>query len=196
MTKQATLLKNNRGILTLDFLFASLIVFGFSAILFSFAFTLSVAEVVQYVSFASARNYSLAHKNEEKQKERAQLKFNQLVGHPSIKPLFNNGWFEIFPAQIRDFNEEYGALGGDSQTFVGVRIPLSAPILYKRIPALGTTGSDPDGFRANVQSFLSREPSFSECESFIQQRARRLQSLATQVSFDSSQAAVIMDNGC
>ena len=194
--KSKKFLNNEDGILTLDFLFASLIVFSFSAILFSFALTLSVAEVVQYISFSSARNYSLAHLNQEKQAERAQSKFDQLSTNPAIRALFSNGWFEIFPAQISDFNDEYDtSVADDSNTFVGVRIPMSAPILYKRIPMLGTTGTDPDGFRANVQSFLAREPTFQECEQFITERATALQN-ASGFSFDISAAAVMMDNGC
>ena len=189
-------LQNEKGILTLDFLFASMVVFGFSAILFSFALTLSVAEVVQYVSYSAARNYSLAHLNEDRQRERAEMQYNKLAGDPRIRPLFENGWFEIFPAQISDFNDEYNPPSAqDSDTFVGVRIPMSAPILHKRIPMLGTTSSNPDGFRANIQSFLAREPTFEECESFMNQRAQRLQNLSG-LSFDITTTAVMMDNGC
>lgn len=193
--KKFTALHNEKGILTLDFLFASVMVFAFTAILFSFAITLSVVEVVQYISYATARNYSLAHLNETKQKERAQLKFEQLASHPAIKPMLNNGWFEIFPVEINDFNDEYNPpASDDSDIFIGARIPMSAPILYKRVPMLGTTGSDPDGFKANVQAFLAREPTFEECETFIMQRAQLLSNLGAP--FDISTAAVIMDNGC
>ena len=54
------LLKNEKGLLTLDFIFAFIIIFGFVGILFSFAMTFSIVEAVQYVSFASARNYFLS----------------------------------------------------------------------------------------------------------------------------------------
>ncbi len=186
-------LQNERGILTLDFVFASMLVFGFSAILFSFAMTFSVVEVVQYISFASARNYSLAHLNTDKQQERAQQKFEELSTNPVLTPMITNGWFAILPAQISDFNDEYSP-STDSEIFVGVRIPFSAPILYKRIPLIGTTGNGPDGFQANINSFLAREPTFIECRDFIQQRANQLNSLG--YSFDPSSVRIIMDNGC
>jgi hypothetical protein len=187
---------NEKGILTLDFIFASVIVFAFSAILFSFAITLSVAEVIQYISFSTARNYSLAHLNETKQRERAQLKFDQLSSHPAIQPMLNSGWFKISPAIISDFNSEFNASSSDdSAIFIGARIPMSAPILYKRIPMLGTTSSDSEGFTANVQSFLAREPNFNECEAFTKERANAFRSLG-YATLDPSAVALIMDNGC
>lgn len=189
------LLTNNKGLLTLDFVFASVIVFSFVTILFSFAMTFSVVEVIQYISFSSARNYSLAHRDQSQQRNRGQQKFDELSRHPVLSPLLSNGWFEVLPAQINDFNNEYSPDPAmDSDIFVGVRIPFSAPILYKRIPILGTTGSDPDAFTSNIQSFLAREPTFNECQTFIQQRAQQMQAL--QYNFDTNSVNVMMDNGC
>lgn len=193
--KAAQLLHNEKGLLTLDFVFASVIVFAFITILFSFAMTFSIVEVVQYISYASARNYSLAHKDESEQRTRAQEKFEQLSKHPILAPLFSNGWFEILPAQINDFNNEYNPDRSlDSDIFIGVRVPFSAPILYKRIPILGTTGSDQDAFTANIQSFLAREPTFTECEGFIQQRGQQFSTL--DYNYDTNAVVVMMDNGC
>ena len=187
------ILKNERGILTIDFLFAFVMVFGFTAILYSFAFTLSVAEVVQYVSYASARNYNLAHKDESEQRQRAQQKYQELVSKPSIASLMTAGWFKVGDAQIGDFNDDYPDDGGlDSANFVGVRIPFSAPVLYKRIPFLGTTGNDPEGFTANINSYLAREPTFQECQAFTNQRGDALNNLGYTVNGPSQ----FLDNGC
>ncbi len=191
--KSVPILKCQKGLLTLDFIFASTIVFAFSAILFSFAMTLSVVEVVQYISFATARNYNLGHLNETTQRERAQSKYDQLAGHPAIVPMLSNGWFAIDNVIISDFNDEYQP-DADAETFVGARIPFNAPILYKRIPMLGTTASDPEGFRANIQSFLAREPSFQECQEFMSQRAQQMSALG--FNFQPNAVAIIMDNGC
>ncbi len=188
-------LKNEKGILTLDFIFASMLVFGLSAIIFSFGMTLSVVEVVQYISFASARNYSLAHLDEEMQRERGTQKYQELVTNPAIRPILENGWFAVEPVIISDFNGEYNPDPSyESDNFIGARIPFSAPILYKRIPLIGTTASDPEGFTANIQSFLAREPTFRECQSFVNQRANAFQSLNYILVID--QVAAIMDNGC
>lgn len=198
MTIQKTL-TNQKGLLTLDFIFATLLVFGFSTIIFSFGITLSVVEVVQYITFSTARNYSLAHYDENKQKERAQLKFDELTSHPAIIPLIDSGWFETGTLQISDFNSEYSpdsSFGADN--FVGARVEFSAPILYKRIPLIGTTGTDPDGFKANIQSFLAREPTFKECQSFTSERINRIGNLngLYRNVMQPSKVAAIMDNGC
>lgn len=188
-----TILRNEKGILTIDFLFAFIMVFGFTAILYSFAFTLSVAEVVQYISYATARNYNLAHLDETQQRERGQQKFQELSQNPSIAALISAGWFQIGDAQIGDFNDDYpGDNGLDSANFIGVRIPFSAPVLYKRIPFLGTTGNDPDGFTANINSYLAREPTFQECEAFANQRGDALSGLGYTVNNPN----IILDNGC
>lgn len=189
-------LRNESGLLTLDFVFASVLVFGFAAILFSFAFTFSIVEVVQYISFSSARNYALAHKDETSQKARAQAKVDELTSSPALVPLVSNGWFEIGTASITDFTAEFAPdPTKDSDTFQGVRIPFGAPILFKRIPLLGDTASDPKGFTANIQSFLAREPTFEECQGFAEARAGQLATVA-RFPFDPNAATVIMDDGC
>lgn len=195
MTIKKTL-QNEDGILILDFIFATMVVFSLSAILFSFAFTFSIVEVVQYISYATARNYSLAHLNESRQRERAEQKFQELTNNQVVRPLVTTGWFEIGNAQIGDqFNNEYNPdPSRDSDIFVGARIPFSAPILFKRIPLLGATASDGDQFTANIQSFLAREPTFSECKALIEQRKDELRVLG--LNLDPNEAVIIMDNGC
>ncbi|MEM7647489.1 MAG: hypothetical protein AAF203_11305 [Pseudomonadota bacterium] len=189
-------LKNERGLLTLDFMFATVIIFGFTGILFSFAMTFSVVEVVQYITYSSARNFTLAHFDESRQQERARQKLDELIANQAIAPLLNNGWFEVRPGIISDFNSEYNPdPSQDSDIFQGVRIPFSAPILFKRIPFLGTTGDDPDSFNANIQSFLAREPNFDECRRFISERGQQMRSLVPG-NWDESAVVVMMDNGC
>lgn len=188
-------LTNEKGILTLDFIFASLLVFGLSTVIFSFGMTLSTAEVVQYMSFAAARDYSLAHLNQDKQRQRGEEHFNRLATNPIFSSLLNIGWFKVQNVKIGDFNTEYNP-EVEYENFVGARIPFSAPILYKRIPLVGSTGPDPEAFQTNIQSFLGRDPTFKECQSFMSQRA---QQMATRLQFNQiqvDQAAVIMDNGC
>ena len=188
-------LSNNNGLLTLDFIFATIVILGFSAIIFSFAVTLSVVEVVQYISFASARNFSLAHLDEKKQLDRGKLKYQELVTNPVVRPFLENRWFVVGEVEIADFNGEFAPTPSlDSDTFVGSRIPFSAPILYKRIPFIGTTASNPEGFTAKIQSFLMREPTFRECEDFITQRGQQVNSLG--FNFQPGDYVVLMDNGC
>lgn len=187
-------LNNEKGILTLDFLFASMVVFGFSAIIFSFGMTLSVVEVVQYISFSTARTYSLAHLNESEQKKQAEKKFQTLITDPAIQPLLSAGWFSTSGVKIDDFNDDYSPQA-DDENFIGAQIPFSAPILYKRIPLIGTTGTDPDGFNAIIQSFLGREPTFQECQTFINARGERFKNLIG-FDFNTDDYFSQMDNGC
>ena len=186
-------LKNEKGLLTLDFVFASMLIFGLSTVIFSFAMTLSVAEVVQYMSFAAARNYNLAHLNEDRQRERGEQKFNELVTNPIFSTMLELGWFQVEPVALDDFNDDYSP-DADFADFVGARVRMSAPILYKRIPFVGSTGSDQDAFQATIQSFLAREPSFEECSTFMGQRGQQFQS--RYGVFQVDQVVVTMDNGC
>ncbi|MCJ8275281.1 MAG: hypothetical protein MJK18_00430, partial [Bdellovibrionales bacterium] len=107
MRKSLRTIKNEKGILTIDFLFAFMMVFGFTSLLYSFAFTLSVVEVVQYISFATARNYALAHSSETEQRARAEQKFAELSQDPTITPFITSGWFTIRDVLIGDVNDEF-----------------------------------------------------------------------------------------
>ena len=195
MNSKKNFLKNEKGILTLDFIFAFIIIFGFVGVLFSFAMTFSVVEAVQYVSFASARNYSLAHLNEDRQMERADKKYDELTTSQALSPFLSNGWFEAEKSTNHNFNDTYDPKSG-YEVFWGVRISFKAPILFKRVPLLGTTGSDPDGFTANIQSFLMREPTFSECQTFISKRAESLKNLNYNFPLNRNSNSIMMDNGC
>ncbi len=195
MDFKKSLFKDEKGILTVDFIFAFIIIFGFVGVLFSFAITFSVVEAVQYVSFASARNFSLAHLNEDRQKERADEKYDELTTSQALSPFFSNGWFEIKKSDTNEFNDVYEPEPG-REIFIGVRVLFKAPILFKRIPLLGTTASNPDGFSVNIQSFLMREPTFQECKDFISGRINEFKKLPNYNFISNQSYKVMMDNGC
>ena len=54
------ILKNSDGILTFDYMFAIVLAGGFMVILFSLSMTLSMVDVVQYMTFSSARVAAVA----------------------------------------------------------------------------------------------------------------------------------------
>ncbi len=189
-------LKNENGILTVDFIFASMLIFSLSAVIFSFGMTLSVVEVVQYMSYAAARNYSLAHLNENEQQTRGQQKYQELASNPIFESMVDYGWFEVSDVTLGNFNSEYNPDSSyESDNFVGAQIRFSAPILYKRIPMVGSTGSDSQAFQTNVNSFLAREPTFQECRDFMDQRGQQLTNLRSY-PIQLDQVSVMMDNGC
>lgn len=196
-------LKNERGVMTLDFMFAIVIAFGFTTVFFALSLTLSMVEVTQYISFAVARTYAGAHENQSGQTALAQNKFKELMAVPVFKTLFTNGWFTLAPAVTGDFNAEYPQTGGgiDSATFVGARIKFTANILNIRLPFLGSTASDSTTGIANISTYLMREVTTEECrELFDRFRFQKLKKLSTNEanygSTPSNNAFVMPDNGC
>lgn len=194
------ILKNQKGILTLDFIFATLMMFSFSAILFGFTMTFTAIEIAQYATFASARTYFAAHKNENEQKQLAKQKFNFLVKdkQSSLGNLFRNNWFELTDVELGDYNGEFSQKSGtDSETFIGARTQLVANILKMNFPLLGST-SDSD-LSTSISSYLMREPTEEECADFTEQRFEEIKNLKSGFSSGYVQDAAyipIMDDGC
>ena len=190
-------LNNQKGLLIIDFIFASVLFFVFASILFSFAVTFSVVEVFQYISYSSARAYTLAHQSEQIQEQRGQGKFEELAANPAVRQMISSGWFQIGDPLIGDFNDELASdddRNRDSANFNGTRIPFTAPILYKRLPFLGGTGSGPDAFFTFIQSFTGREPTMEECQAFTNQR---INGVATFYGLtDPGAYSPQHDNGC
>jgi hypothetical protein len=197
---QKNILKNQKGMLTLDFIFASIMMFTFSAILFRFAITFVVVEVTQYATFASARSFFAAHKNEDEQRRLGKEKFDKLLRDKEsvLGNFFRNDWFTVSDVEIADFSGEFSqATGEDSDTFVGARASLVAKVLSMNIPLLGSTTDDDLG--TDVSSYLMREPTEQECEDFTRERFKQIQRLKTgfSVGYVRDDAYLpIMDDGC
>lgn len=194
------LFKNEKGLLTLDFIFASVLVYAFAGVLFVFAITFSAVEIAQYTTFASARAFFAAHKDEDQQKRLGEEKFDDLVRRDNapLGTFFKNGWFELSNVNINDFNDEYNADTGDGHaTFIGARTILQPLILDFNIPIFGPTGAK--DLSANISSFLMREPTEAECMQFVQDRFERIQQLQPGFSNSSVQPGeyvVMADGGC
>lgn len=194
------ILKNQKGILTLDFIFATIMMFAFSAILFGFAITFTTVEITQYATFASARAYFAAHKNEDEQQRVGKEKFNKLVKDKQsvLSTFFRNDWFELGDVELRDYSSEFQQeAGADSDTFVGARTTLIAKILKLQFPMLGGTTDEDLG--TQVSSYLMREPTEEECEDFTQQRFQQIQNLKSGFGasyIQNTAYASMMDDGC
>lgn len=198
--------KKSSGMITIDFLFALIVVFGLSTLLFSLTFTLSVVEVVQYITYSSARSFYAGHLNPEKQIEMGNLKYESLVKNPTFAPLFRaGGWFElqngpgIAESMTGAYNDLYPPSAPQGTAFYGSRLTLVANIMNIEIPIVGGTGDQP--FKANIASYLSREPSDQECMNFMAARLTEL--LRIDPSMKGPQGEVTEtayfatpDNGC
>jgi hypothetical protein len=204
-------MKNQSGFITMDFLFAFVLVMAFSALLFALTLTLTVAEVTQYITYAAARNYVAAHQSEIQQNAQATQKFNNLVGNSVFKPLYSNNWFIIDKAPnvghlSTTLFPAYQQPGpGDPDLFWGVGVNFTAKILDFQVPFYGSTAPDSNqgsGFKTFIASYLSREPTFDECYNFMQQRWNQIRTLTVSggapYSTDTTDnsAFPITDNGC
>ncbi len=210
-------MKNSGGFITVDYLFAFFLVSGFSLAIMTFSATLSTVEIVQYMAFASARNYFAGNVSELKQKEAAATKFFELKDNPVIAPLLNGGWFEVpdnsyivdynLPAKYNDY-KNFGE-NPSINLFHGVAVAFKAKILDFQVPFFGSTkksdgdSSKTQGFTTNITAFLGREPSFEECNLFNEDRWEKIKELANSVGASNYSAAagdndyiVINDNGC
>ncbi len=204
-------MRSERGFITVDFLFAFVLVLSFSALLFALTLTLTVAEITQYITFSAARNYYAAHQDEAEQEMLARQKFSQLVDNKVLSPLYKNGWFIIDKTleqgtNIKDLSvayKDYAESAGDPNTFWGVGTSFTAKILDFNVPFYGSTNDgNTGGFKTFIASYLGREPTASECYNFNTQRWASIRALDTggaapySTGTDPTKYVVVTDNGC
>lgn len=169
-------IKNSRGMITAEFIFSMVICAGICIVLFALNFTLSMAEVAQYIAFSTARAHAASQIDQNKQIEVARDKYRALLAQPPIATIFNkpdgDGWFVLSTpndVEIRgggDFDSGFAEYptAEDRVPQVGVRFKFRPRILNMRIAFLGNTSEDPDaGFEANITAMMIREPTVEEC---------------------------------
>lgn len=196
-----SILKNQKGILTLDFIFAIIMIFTFTAILFAFSITFSAVEIAQYATFAASRAYLAGNKNSDDQEKAGKKKFDDLItGNKAVLgTFFKNGWFTLSPVELKNFNPDYAKdIDSDSDTFVGARTTIVAKILKMRFPLLGSTTDD--DLSAQINSYLMREPTEEECTQFVNQRLEKIRVLDARFNsasyINNDQYVRMMDDGC
>ncbi|MCK6599037.1 MAG: hypothetical protein L6Q37_11790 [Bdellovibrionaceae bacterium] len=203
---------NQNGFLTIDFSFAILFSVGISVIFFVLAFTLSTAEIAQYIAFSIGRTYSAGHVNRESQKELANLKWNQLMNQSRMGKLFKQGWFELSKDNpfIRSGHQGEIFTGYTSQPeglrliTTGVRLVFKTNLFDLKLGNLGSTNPTGETFTAKVTGFMMRNPNQEECQNFmeVQKRHRAIIELDKRYqNYDRSPGsnekyAPMEDNGC
>lgn len=209
------MINNNSGLITIDYLFALVLVAGFTFIIFALSMTLTMTEVVQYITFSSARNYYAGHIESEEQRTQAILKFNELTNNGVVSPLLNSGWFSLDRSRmaidtnipekksdLSDYQQE-----PDRNLFHGTVVWFTANILEFNLPFYGSTVNDDlrggNEFGAYIGSYLGREVTHEECENFLVNRWDFFQRLSTGGASQYSEArdgerfyVAIADNGC
>lgn len=190
-------MNNQSGALSLDFIFALVLVLSMTFLLGVFSFSLSVVEGIQYLAYSSSRAYFAGHLSQADQEKAAKDKFDELSKTGSYKKLLKKDWFNVTmdEGKAGDFSETYGATEA-RDLFTGVRAQVVVGLLNQNIPIFGTTeGETP--FVTYVTSFLGREPSSEECMEVVKQRYQAIVGLATPYSAAGTGTYVaIDDNGC
>lgn len=198
-------LGNERGLLSVDYLFSFVMVFGFTLLLLAISLSLSVVEVAQYISFSAARAYYASHFDEQKQKALGQAKLNELLSHQAVKALYQkSGLFTITQKRVDRHDDKWQLKQSDRDEeinlFQGAELELNLKALNFSLPGLGSTSREGQGFKARVASYLSREPTYQECRDFIQQRWQKIQHAIVQdqnIKFITPPHYTgIIDNGC
>ena len=204
-------MRQNKGMISVDFLFALVLVMGLSAILLALSLSLTVAELTQYITFSAARNYFPGHINPTMQIARARQKYAELISNPQVNRLYTSGWFEVSGTpQIGDMTQVYPAYrqqGSNPNQFWGVGTNFIARILDFEIPFYGSTAALGDGsgssFNTFIASYLGRETSESECLQFVQKRWQAIRSLSVPAGMSSYTNNTLEsgyrsydDNGC
>lgn len=197
-------LRNQNGFLTVDFIFAVVLILGMTVLLFCVSLTLTVASITQYVTFAAARNYVAGHLDVDHQTKRAKDKYASLIGNDVLKPLFKNGWFKVADeptvGDITQTIQGYQPASGDPNLFWGVGTDFTAKILDFQIPFFGSTNPDSTGgkddFKTFMGSYLGRDVTTTECLDFVAKRWTAITNLGSNYSTASGTYVPFADDGC
>lgn len=188
------MMNNQAGALTLDFIFALVLVLSMTMLLGVFSFTLSIVESVQYLTFSSSRAYFAGHLNEAEQKKAATTKFEELSKSGSYKKLLKKDWFDVTMEDAGDFSKVYDA-ENDRDIFAGVRSKIVIGLLDLQIPFFGSTTPDAP-FTTYLTSFLGRESTTEECMEFVKNRFKGILKLPGSYKGIESKYNSYDDNGC
>lgn len=215
--KLCSSIKSQQGGITIDFIFAFVLIMGLGAILLTLSLTMTVASITQYITYSSARALMLGHHTSDEQVFNGQKQFVRLYTSPLMAPLYNGGWFELRnPAllpkvgDIQNFDTGFPDVQipmNEPNLLVGFTIGFVARVLDFHIPFYGSTsdlGGDGSGFATTIASFLSKEPSVAQCRDFNLGRWKAIRKLNVPGGFadyssNTSDNGVIWwinDNGC
>ena len=195
--------KKQGGFIAAEFIFALIIAAGISIVFFAINFTLSMAEVAQYIAFSTARSYAAADINIGAQETNARDKFSSLMDNPTIKGIFrDDGWFKITNLELRgtDSSNFDGDYTKSHTPQTGVRFNFTPRLLNLRIALIGKTSIDGEDYGAKITGLLIREPTWEECF-YGQVRIRyeqiiKIDSRFQDLAKDTKDYVALEDNGC
>ena len=104
--------KNQKGVLTIDFIFSFTMVLGLFQIFYVLSYTLMVAHLTQYITFSSARLFFAGHIKRVDQKRLAQEKFDYLSKTSPVAQFYKKQ-FILENLEIKEFKEYEDTLQSD-----------------------------------------------------------------------------------
>ena len=161
----------SKGMVTIPFLLVLTIMLFLILSLFALSMTLVHVSVSQYMTYSSARKLFLGGMSMEDQKDQAMDHYPQLRNQFFPPGQWSGGddWFSI-PETLK--NDEIASAyqryisyeqHPEKDMFYGVGIRFSSKVMTFQIPGL-VKSANSGPFKANVHSYLGREPSKNECE--------------------------------
>lgn len=208
----AKFINNSRGMISAEFIFALTLCAGVCMVFFALTFTLSMAEVAQYITYSTARAHAAGHIDADRQNLMGLDKYQELLNRPVLRDLFANkngkSWFSLSAKPTiksgidgAEFTDEYSIPTGEVP-LTGARVEFKPALLNMRIAFIGSTAEDPDaGFQAYLTSFMIREPSQVECQTQIKARGQAILNLSKSYTLLGGSSAAskyipMEDNGC
>lgn len=163
--------KSERGVLTIQFLIAIVLILFFVVSFFGLTMTLAYSSLTQYLTYASARKMSLGGLNKDQQEDAGKLKY-QAIRNGIFGGSFLPGgsdWFGIPQDANVGFNGGYSGqesgMPGARKLFYGSFVSFSSNISNFTVPFL--TDKISGDLNTTIGSYLGREPSKEECENFF-----------------------------
>jgi hypothetical protein len=207
-------LKNSKGLLTVDFMFGIIITFVIMLTLFRVCYSLLVVEVAQYIAYSTARAHAAADIDLPSQREAGMKKYKELKNNPVWQHLFKDA-FELNKDNDLSLLKSGEAAGGsyteymyndrdgselNGIPFIGAVLKIKLSWLNMNVPFLGRTADADEDFKTKITSLLLREPSARECRDFMESRYDEILKLDTtrfSPANSTKHAYVPMeDNGC
>ena len=194
-----SLIANERGVITLQFLIVLIIVLFFIFSFLGLSLTLVNGSAVQYLTYSSARKLSLGDTTLDAQQEQAELQYSKLREKLfKDKYVSAQDWFQISATPRLGFNESYTSIDrsyrymfyGASAKFLSIRTNFKIPFL---------TDEDDGELSTTISSYLGREVTKAECENFNSIRMAKICAIyKAQIGGGACESPQVTlgDNGC
>lgn len=199
-------IQSQSGQLTLDFLFATVLIMSTAGLVSVLCIGLTLAEVLQYVTFSGSRAYFAADKTKKNQVDAAEAQVQSLLGNlPFLNGALKNNWISVKVNGPNNYLSPYAENKGatttqypDKTQYVGYQLEVKFALLTFKFPIFGDLVQPPNGsdFHATLSSFIMREPSMSECQELMKLVYDSVKKNYSQVPPLKGEFVPIMDNGC